>query len=226
MPWNCWTRQAPRVPHHTKSSPPSRLKLLQAKPAIYSESGAVAAVEMARYYEDARRLAQLLTNWAKNIPSKQHRFVVTSGGGPGIMEAANRGAYEAGGKTIGLNIRLPFEQAPNSLHHALAQLRIPLLFYAQAVVRLSFKGAGCLSRGALARWTRCLKFSPLRRPTRWPRKSPLSSTGGRYWKRVFNLDALVDTGAITRSRISDSSRWQTRRRRHSRCCGAALQKTI
>ena len=74
---------------------------------------AVAAVEMARYYEDARRLASMLTTWAKSIPSKRHRFVVTSGGGPGIMEAANRGAYEAGGKTIGLNIRLPFEQSPN-----------------------------------------------------------------------------------------------------------------
>ena len=74
---------------------------------------AVAAVEMARYYEDARRLSGMLTTWAQKIPSKRHRFVVTSGGGPGIMEAANRGAWEAGGKTIGLNIRLPFEQAPN-----------------------------------------------------------------------------------------------------------------
>ena len=68
---------------------------------------------MARYYEDARQLACLLTNWAKEIPSRRRRFVVTSGGGPGIMEAANRGAYEAGGKTIGMNIRLPFEQHPN-----------------------------------------------------------------------------------------------------------------
>ena len=58
---------------------------------------AEAAVKMARYYEDARRLSGLLTNWAMHIPSRRHRFVVTSGGGPGIMEAANRGAHEAGG---------------------------------------------------------------------------------------------------------------------------------
>src|SRR5215472_1945887 len=64
-----------------------------------------AGVEMARYYEDARRLAHMLTEWTLTLPGKRRRFVVTSGGGPGIMEAANRGAREAGGKTIGLNIR-------------------------------------------------------------------------------------------------------------------------
>src|SRR6267154_718732 len=74
---------------------------------------AEAAVDMARYYEDARRLARLLTEWSTQIPAKRHRFVVTTGGGPGIMEAANLGAHEAGGKTIGLNINLPFEQNPN-----------------------------------------------------------------------------------------------------------------
>src|SRR3954467_14128496 len=71
------------------------------------------AVEWARYYEEARELARLLTAWTQTLQSDTHRFVVTSGGGPGIMEAANRGAREGGGKTIGLNIRLPFEQGAN-----------------------------------------------------------------------------------------------------------------
>ena len=70
---------------------------------------AQAGVDMARYYEDARRLAYMLTEWSIQIPAKRHRFVVTTGGGPGIMEGANLGAQEAGGKTIGLNINLPFE---------------------------------------------------------------------------------------------------------------------
>ena len=71
------------------------------------------AVQWSRYYEDARELAHRLTRWSRALPGPCHRFVVCSGGGPGIMEAANRGAHEAGGKTVGLNIRLPSEQGAN-----------------------------------------------------------------------------------------------------------------
>jgi predicted Rossmann-fold nucleotide-binding protein len=102
------TRPAP-----SDEQPASIPSIVEGTATDLQRKRAVAAVEMARYYEDARRLAQLLTHWARKIPSRRHRFVVTSGGGPGIMEAANRGAHEAGGKTIGLNIRLPFEQSPN-----------------------------------------------------------------------------------------------------------------
>src|SRR5438477_750761 len=68
---------------------------------------------MSPYYRDARILARLVTQWSSQIKAPFHRFVICSGGGPGIMEAANRGAAEAGGKTIGLNIGLPHEQRPN-----------------------------------------------------------------------------------------------------------------
>ncbi len=103
---------------HSQSKAETSLARLQQNP---SESGdqevlhkrALAAVDMARYYEDARRLAFMLTEWSVQIPARRRRFVVTTGGGPGIMEAANLGAHEAGGKTIGLNINLPFEQYPN-----------------------------------------------------------------------------------------------------------------
>ena len=66
-----------------------------------------------RYYTEARQLAHRLTDWSDNLDETNRRFVVCTGGGPGIMEAANRGAAEAGGKTVGLNIGLPMEQRPN-----------------------------------------------------------------------------------------------------------------
>ena len=88
-------------PGSVKQAPPDEQALVRR---------AKADVEMARYYEEARELAFMLTNWTKTLSQARHRFVVCTGGGPGIMEAANRGAYDAGGKSIGLNINLPFEQ--------------------------------------------------------------------------------------------------------------------
>ena len=70
-------------------------------------------VEMSRYYEDARRLAKKFTEWSKGLNSKKSRYIITSGGGGGIMEAANRGAKEADGISVGLTISLPFEQTSN-----------------------------------------------------------------------------------------------------------------
>jgi uncharacterized protein (TIGR00730 family) len=157
---------------------------------------AVAAVEMARYYEDARRLAQLLTRWAKTIPSRKHRFVVTSGGGPGIMEAANRGAYEAGGKTIGMNIALPFEQAPNpyitpSLNlefHYFFMRKLWFAYLAKALV---------VFPGGFGTLDEMFEILTLAQTQKLAKKITVVVYGSEYWKRVFNLDALVDTGAIS-----------------------------
>jgi uncharacterized protein (TIGR00730 family) len=143
---------------------------------------AAAAVEMARYYEDARRLSGMLTNWARTIPSRRHRFVVTSGGGPGIMEAANRGAHEAGGKTIGMNIRLPFEQHPNPY--------ITLWFAYLAKALVVFPGGfGTLDE--------MFEILTLAQTHKLAKKITVVVYGSEYWKKVFNLDVLVDTGAIS-----------------------------
>jgi hypothetical protein len=157
---------------------------------------AVAAVQMARYYEDARRLAQLLTRWAKNIPSRKHRFVVTSGGGPGIMEAANRGAYEAGGKTIGLNISLPFEQAPNpyitpSLNfefHYFFMRKLWFAYLSKALV---------VFPGGFGTLDEMFEVLTLTQTQKLAKKITVVVYGSEYWNRVFNLDVLVDTGAIS-----------------------------
>jgi len=157
---------------------------------------AAAAVEMARYYEDARRLAGMLTIWAKRIPSRRHRFVVTSGGGPGIMEAANRGACEAGGKTIGLNIRLPFEQTPNpyitpSLNFEFHYFFMRKLWFAYMSKALVVFPGGF---GTLDEMFEILTLAQTQKLTK---KITVVIYGSEYWKKVFNLDALVDTGAIS-----------------------------
>lgn len=157
---------------------------------------AVAAVEMARYYEDARRLASMLTQWAKGIPSRRHRFVVTSGGGPGIMEAANRGAHEAGGKTIGMNIRLPFEQSPNpyitpSLNfefHYFFMRKLWFAYLAKALV---------VFPGGFGTLDEMFEILTLAQTHKLAKKITVVIYGPEYWKKVFNLETLVDTGAIS-----------------------------
>jgi len=157
---------------------------------------AEAAVEMARYYEDARRLAYLLTEWSKTLKSRRHRFVVTSGGGPGIMEAANRGAHEAGGKTIGLNIKLPFEQAPNpyitpSLNfefHYFFMRKYWFAYLAKALV---------VFPGGFGTLDEMFELLTLAQTQKLAKKITVVVYGSTYWQSVVNLDVLVDKGAIS-----------------------------
>ena len=160
------------------------------------QSRAKAAVEMARYYEDARRLAYMLTEWTKTLKSRRQRFVVTSGGGPGIMEAANRGAYEAGGKTIGLNIKLPFEQAPNpyitpSLNfefHYFFMRKYWFAYLAKALV---------VFPGGFGTLDEMFELLTLAQTQKLAKKMTVVVYGSSYWKSVLNLDVLVDKGAIS-----------------------------
>jgi len=157
---------------------------------------AVAAVEMARYFEDARRLAQLFTRWAMNIPSRKSRFVVTSGGGPGIMEAANRGAHEAGGKTIGLNIALPFEQSPNPYitpglnfeFHYFFMRKLWFAYLAKALV---------VFPGGFGTLDEMFEILTLAQTQKLAKKITVIVYGTEYWKKILDLDALVDSGAIS-----------------------------
>ncbi len=159
---------------------------------------AVAAVEMARYYEDARRLAGMVTRWAATVPSNppgRHRFVITSGGGPGIMEAANRGAHEAGGKSIGLNIRLPFEQNPNPYitpelnfeFHYFFMRKLWFAYLAKALV---------VFPGGFGTLDEMFELLTLSQTHKLAKKMTVVIYGSEYWKRVINLHALVDCGTI------------------------------
>jgi len=157
---------------------------------------AQAAVDMARYYEDARRLAYMLTEWSSQIPAKRRRFVVTTGGGPGIMEAANLGAQQAGGKTIGLNINLPFEQNPNpyitpSLNfefHYFFMRKFWFAYLAKALV---------IFPGGFGTLDELFEILTLAQTEKLAKKILVVIYGSEYWKKVINFDAMADAGVIS-----------------------------
>jgi uncharacterized protein (TIGR00730 family) len=157
---------------------------------------AEAAVEMARYYEDARKLAFMLTEWSMTLKGRQRRFVVTSGGGPGIMEAANRGAYEAGGPTVGLNIKLPFEQMPNPYitpalnfeFHYFFMRKYWFAYLAKALVVFP-GGYGTLDEG--------FEILTLMQTEKLAKKITVIFYGSSFWKSVINLDVLLEKGTIS-----------------------------
>src|ERR1700678_138980 len=155
-----------------------------------------ASVDMARYYEDARRLAHMLTTWSIQIPARRHRFVVTTDGGPGIMEAASLGAHEAGGKTIGLNINLPFEQNPNpyitpSLNfefHYFFMRKFWFAYLAKALV---------IFPGGFGTLDEFFEIVTLAQTEKLAKKIVIVIYGSEYWKKIINFEAMVDAGVIS-----------------------------
>jgi uncharacterized protein (TIGR00730 family) len=163
--------------------------------------GSARTLEMganARYYNDARELARRITEWSDQLPHQGRRFVVCSGGGPGIMEAANRGAQDAGGKTIGLNIGLPFEQRPNPFitpelcfeFHYFFMRKFWFAYLAKALV--VFPGGF----GTLDELTEILTLVQTQKLLK---KMDVILYGTTFWKEILNFDALLKHGMIAES---------------------------
>jgi uncharacterized protein (TIGR00730 family) len=157
---------------------------------------AQAAVDMARYYEDARRLAHMLTKWSIHIPARRHRFVVTTGGGPGIMEAANLGAHEAGGKTIGLNIQLPFEQYPNQYITPSLNFQFHYFFMRKFWFAYLAKGL-VIFPGGFGTMDELFEILTLAQTDKLAKKILVVIYGSEYWNRIINFQAFVDAGTVS-----------------------------
>jgi uncharacterized protein (TIGR00730 family) len=155
------------------------------------------ALQMSCYYEDARELARLITRWSLSQGNKSQFVVVCSGGGPGIMEAANRGASEAGGKSIGLNIKLPFEQAPNpyitpELSFMFRYFFMRKLWFAQPARALIVFPGGFGTMDEL--W----EFLTLIQTRKMGHHASILLYGSKFWKRAINFPWLCEAGTISR----------------------------
>jgi uncharacterized protein (TIGR00730 family) len=155
------------------------------------------AVEWSRYYEDARTLSRLLSSWALTLDSPPHRFVVCSGGGPGIMEAANRGAHEAGAKTIGLNIQLPHEQGLNPYvtpglgfdFHYFFMRKFWFAYLAKALV---------IFPGGFGTLDELFEFLTLTQTKKLSRRLSVILYGPEYWHRLVDFEEMLAWDAIAK----------------------------
>lgn len=153
-------------------------------------------MHMAKYYEDAREIAAMITNWSKTIKKPSDRFYVCSGGGPGIMEAANRGADEAGGRSIGLNISLPFEQHPNTYQskelsfefHYFFVRKFWFFYLAKALV---------VFPGGFGTMDEMFELLTLVQTEKTKKYMPIVIYGSKFWKEVIDFKALAKWGVIS-----------------------------
>jgi uncharacterized protein (TIGR00730 family) len=156
------------------------------------------AVEWSRYYEEARELAFMFTKWSMSLKFPHHRFVVTSGGGPGIMEAANRGAFEAGGKTIGLNIKLPFEQGANRYITEGLQFEFHYFFMRKFWFAYLAKSL-VIFPGGFGTLDEMFEILTLMQTEKLQKQIQIILYGTDYWDRILNLEPMAEWGAINRS---------------------------
>lgn len=162
-----------------------------------AKSAAEAILGMSRYYGEAAELAEILTSWSESLP-EERQFAICSGGGPGIMEAANLGASRAGGKSIGLNISLPYEQKPNPYiseslgfeFHYFFMRKFWLVHLAEALV---------VFPGGFGTFDELFEVLTLEQTRKLPNRMPVLMYGSEYWRKAVNFDVMVEQGMIARS---------------------------
>jgi len=151
---------------------------------------------MGRYYREAREFARLITQWSNALEPPTRRFVVCTGGGPGIMEAANRGARDAGGKSIGLNIALPFEQYPNP--YISPELNFQFSYFFMRKFWFAYLAKALIVfPGGFGTLDEMSEILTLVQTQKLEKKIMIQLYGSEYWKEVINFEALARQGMIS-----------------------------
>lgn len=159
--------------------------------------GAVKLLEMSKYYEDAVELSKRLTAWSKSLKQENNRFIICSGGGPGIMEAANKGAKLAGGHSIGLNISIPFEQFVNKYvdpdlafeFHYFFMRKLWFVYLAKALI---------VFPGGFGTMDELMEVLTLLQTKKITKKMKIVMYDENYWREIINFDALIEHGTISK----------------------------
>lgn len=153
---------------------------------------------MSRYYVEATELARMMTEWGMRHtpPGGQKRFLVCTGGGPGIMEAANLGAHLAGGESIGLNISLPFEQVPNQYISATLNFEFHY-FFTRKLFFMSLANALVIFPGGFGTFDELMEALTLIQTRKVSKHLPIVLYGTEFWDEVVNMPRLVELGVIS-----------------------------
>ncbi len=161
-------------------------------------------LRMSKYYEDAVELSKRLTNWSMGLPTSANRFIICSGGGPGIMEAANKGANLAGGYSIGLNISLPFEQFVNK--YVTQNLSFEFHYFFMRKFWFAYL-AKCLIvfPGGFGTIDEFFEILTLVQTKKIKKKLLLVVYDEKYWKSIINFNGLIDNGVINQEDMNNLS---------------------
>lgn len=152
---------------------------------------------LSRYYQDAVELSKRLTDWSKSL-NPTSRFIVASGGGFGMMEAANKGAVEAGGKSVGLNISIPMEQNPNQ--YITPELNFEFHYFFMRKFWFVYLAKGMvIFPGGFGTLDELFEVLTLMQTKKLGKRLPIVVYGSEYWKQVIHFDAMLKYGTISKA---------------------------